>query len=302
MKKYEINNQSRAILAVLLGAATFSLGDAIVKFVSVNLVLWQILTLRAVLAIPILVIICRIRQRPIPLMPKKKIWTFMRSILMVVMWLTYYGALIYLPVTVAASVYYTMPIFLTLLAALLIGEKVTKIGWSAVFLGFLGVIITIQPDRSGFNLFTLLPLSSAIFFAFAMLITRIKIQDEHPFVLTINLQFCFLIAGLIGAFMVSYISISDPSDQLLFFVGAWKTLDQEEWLVVAILAIAITIGNILTSIAYQNGKPVVIGTLSYSYIPFVGLWGYLFFSEVPNISTIVGVILIAGAGFITLRA
>ena len=139
----EATRSRSAIIAVLVGASIFSFGDVLVKLVSADFVLWQILVLRSIIAIPILVLICIFRQDTISLLPKVKRWTFARSILMISMWLTYYGALIYLPATVAASVYYTMPIFLTLLAAILIRETITPIGWFAVFIGFIGAIITI---------------------------------------------------------------------------------------------------------------------------------------------------------------
>jgi drug/metabolite transporter (DMT)-like permease len=96
--------------------------------VSADFVLWQILVLRSIIAIPILVLICIFRQDTISLFLNIKGCTFTRSILMISMWITYYGALIYLHTTVEASVYYTMPIFLTLLAAILIRETITSIG------------------------------------------------------------------------------------------------------------------------------------------------------------------------------
>jgi drug/metabolite transporter (DMT)-like permease len=64
----------------------------------------------------------------------------------------------------------------------------------------------------------------------------------------------------------------------------------------------ITIGNILTSIAYQRGRAFTIGTLSFSYIPFVGLWGFLLLGELPEITTVVGMALIISAGYAILRA
>ena len=296
------NKQAYAIIAVILGAGVFSFGDAVIKFVSLKMVLWQILTLRSAIIIPVLILLCYFGKTIIPIQPKRKGWTLVRSMLMVLMWLTYYGALIYLPVTVAASVYYTMPLFLALFSAALIGEKVSKGGWIAVVLGFLGVLIVIQPDQNEFNLFSLLPLASAIFFALAMIITRKILQSEHPLALTLNLQYSFFITGLIGTVVASLFDVQDVSNEVSFFTNSWKMLGSFEWLVVVVLAIIIAVGNILTSIAYQNGQPAMIGTLSFSYIPFLGVWGFLFFNEVPSLTTITGVILVIIAGYITMRS
>jgi drug/metabolite transporter (DMT)-like permease len=64
----------------------------------------------------------------------------------------------------------------------------------------------------------------------------------------------------------------------------------------------ITIVNILTSIAYQRGRAFTIGTLSFLYIPFVGLWGFFLLGELPEITTVVGMALIISAGYAILRA
>ncbi|MBF9052281.1 EamA family transporter [Roseobacter sp. HKCCD9010] len=291
-----------AVAAVLFGAAMFSLGDAIVKYVSISLGLWQMVVLRALIAIPLLTLLCVLGRKTIPLMPDQVFWTAARSILMVAMWLFYYGALINLSVSEAAAIYYTMPIMLTLLAAVLIGERIHRSGWFAVFLGFLGALITIRPDVDGLDTLTLLPLCSALFFALAMIITRQKLRTEHPLVLTINLQLCFLIAGLLGTVSVGFFDWSDASVQAGFFTNPWKHLSAGEWAVVVLLALIISVGNITTSIAYQKGKASVIGTLSFSYIPFVAIWGFLFFREVPEFSTVIGVIMITVAGSIIVRS
>ncbi len=221
---------------------------------------------------------------------------------MISMWLTYYAALIHLSISVAATVYYTMPIFLTLIAAILIGERVSISSWFAVLLGFLGVLITIKPNKEGFDIFTLLPLCSALFFAFAMIITRVKLQSEHPYILTINLQICFLLAGLVGTGIVAIYPWHGTTDQFAFFTSSWRSLNTIECVVIFILAVAITVGNILTSIAYQKGKASVIGTLSFAYIPFIAIWGFIFLGEVPEISTFLGMIMISIAGFIVVRS
>lgn len=145
-----------AIATILFTSLALSFGDALVKFVSTDLVVWQIFVLRSAIALPVLFAICRMRIGPIRLLPINIGWTVLRSSLMIFMWLVYYAALLNLPISVAASVYYTMPIFVTLLAAMFIGDKIGIYGWIGVGIGFIGVLLIIKPDSSDFSVYTLL--------------------------------------------------------------------------------------------------------------------------------------------------
>ena len=104
------------------------------------------------------------------------------------MWVAYYTALPHVALSVAAAVYYTLPLFITLFAALFIGEMVGVQGWIAVFLGFCGVLLILKPQAEDFNAYALLPLISAILYAFAMIITRTKCKNESPLVLSVPIR------------------------------------------------------------------------------------------------------------------
>ena len=290
-----------AVATVLSASLLFSLGDAIVKLISVDLGLWQILVLRALISIPALIVICRLSSTPVRLAPMALGWTATRSILMISMWVTYYAALLTLPVSVAASVYYTMPIFVSLIAAIFIGDRIGNLGWTGVALGFVGVLLIVKPDKDGFNLFTIFPLMSAIFFAFAMIVTRARLRDEHPYALTINLQLGFLVTGLIATGFVHVMGSIEGTPVATFFGGSWKDVGTREWLVLFVLACIITVGNIGTSLAYQLGRSSMIATFSFSYIPFAIVWGFIFFGEVPDAMTFLGIFLIISAGILAIR-
>jgi len=63
---------------------------------------------------------------------------------------------------VAAATLYTLPLFITLFAAVFIGDRIGTKGWVAVFLGFGGVLLILRPEAGGFNAYALLPLVAAI--------------------------------------------------------------------------------------------------------------------------------------------
>lgn len=295
------DQQNLAVATVLFGSLVFALGDAVVRFVSADLNLWQILVLRAIIVIPVLMWLCHSRPTPIRLSPERPGWVSFRSSLMILMWVSYYGALLTLPVSVAASVYYTMPIFVALIAAVIIGDRIGLTGWFGVLLGFIGVLLIVKPDSGGVNGYVLLPLAASLFFAMAVIITPTRLRDEHPLVLTINLQIGFLLTGLLATGAIYSLGGVETKALSSFFAGGWKPVGLYELVVIVVLAALITIGNLCTSIAYQLGRSATVATFSFSYIPFVIIWAFLFFRETPGPREIVGILMIIVAGILSVR-
>ena len=137
------------------------LGDAAIKQISASFVLWQIFVLRSVITIPVLIAILTLRK--VSLKPRHLGWTAVRSLLLTMLWVAYYAALTHLALGMAAATYYTLPIFITLFAALFLGDKIRPLGWNAVLLGFAGVLLILKPQADGFSAYALLPLLSAVF-------------------------------------------------------------------------------------------------------------------------------------------
>jgi len=237
--------------------------------------LWQIFVMRSVIAVPFLVYFIRIRACGISIMPDRFGWTALRSLLLVIMWAAYYLALPHVPFSIAAASFYTSPLFITLFAALLIGDRVGLKGWIAVLLGFIGVLLILQPQADDFNAYALLPIISAICYALAMIITRSKCENEKPLILSLWLN--------------------------LAFIGVGKPMWIDEWRTMAILAIIIVIASIGTAIAYQSGPSSIIATFDFSYVAYVVIWGILLFGEVPDSISIIGILLIVGGGLLAVR-
>ena len=117
-----------AVVTILFTVLALSFGDAVIKKISTGFVLWQIFVLRSALAIPVLVTAIKVRDRTTGLLPRHSGWTLLRSLLLVTMWVAYYAALPHLDLSVAAAAYYPIPMFIALFSALLIHERVGKLG------------------------------------------------------------------------------------------------------------------------------------------------------------------------------
>lgn len=296
------DNIKLAVGAILFTVFALSLGDAVIKLVSADLPLWQIFVLRSLLALPVLIALARIRSQRVELMPRHLGWTALRSVMLAVMWVAYYAALPHLALSVAAAAYYTLPLFITLFAAIFLGEEVGRRGWVAVFMGFGGVLLILRPEAGAFNGYALLPLVAAVLYALAMIITRTKCRAENPLVLSLALNLAFI--GL-GACATLLLSLWPPSGAVVesnpFLVGHWIAIGRSETLAIVLLAAAVIVGSVGAAIAYQAGPSSIVATFDFAYLAFAVGWGLLFFTEVPDAITLAGMGLIVIAGLLAVR-
>jgi len=296
--KEQTDNLPLAIIVIVVTVFALSLGDALIKLTSNNFVIWQIFVIRSLIAIPFLVLVMTIVSKPSLQIPSVLGWVLLRSFLLMSMWVSYYISLPYLTLSVAAAAYYTLPIFITLFSALLVGDQITRLGWGATFIGFLGVFLILRPSAGDFNWYVLLPLLSAILYAFAMILTRTKCRDVHPLMLSLALNFCFVSVGFVVAGLISI--VPDESRQG-FLLAEWVELGISQWTTMFLLALAIIVGSVGAAIAYQNGPSSIVGTFDFAYVAFAVVWGIVIFDEFPDALSLAGMSLIVLAGIISVR-
>ena len=287
-----------AVSVIILTVLALSLGDALIKMTSGSFVIWQIFVIRSLMALPILLLFLAVAAPGRLRMPDELGWIILRSLMLVAMWVCYYFSLPNLTLSVAAAAYYTLPIFLTLFSALFIGDGISKKGWIAVFAGFLGVLLILRPKAGDFNAFAILPLVSAMLYAGAMILTRTTCRGQHPIVLSLALNISFVIVGALAA---GLILLLPDAARTGFLLAPWAAMGQAEWTSMGLLATAILIGSIGAAIAYQNGPPAMIGAFDFAYVGFAAIWGIVFFAEVPDLTSTLGMTLIVGAGVLSLR-
>lgn len=292
------DNVPLAIAVIVFAVLALSLGDALIKFTSGQFVLWQTFVLRSLLVVPLLLAYLAVFDRAALGVPPALGWTAVRSLMLVAMWIVYYVALPHLELSIAAAAYYTLPLFITLFSALLIGDKVSPLGWAAVVVGFVGVLLILRPKAGDFNAYALLPLLAAILYALAMILTRTKCRAVNPIMLAVGLNVAFIIIGGIAAVLIAAFYSGSRSG---FMFGQWASMDADAWLSMSILAAAILIGSVGAAIAYQKARPSVVGTFDFAYVGFAVFWGLVFFAEVPDPLSVLGMAMIVGAGILSLR-
>ncbi|WP_294929181.1 DMT family transporter [uncultured Paracoccus sp.] len=290
------DNIPLAVGVIILTVLALSLGDALIKLTSGSFVIWQIFVIRSLIVIPVLLVVLASKARL--RLPDAIRWVALRSLMLVGMWVCYYLSLPELTLSAAAAAYYTLPIFITLFSALFIGDRISRTGWAAVFTGFLGVLLILRPKAGDFNAYAILPLVSAMLYAGAMILTRTRCRQQDPIMLSLALNLAFVMAGVLAAALAALLPESARQG---FLLARWTGMGPAEWLSMTLLAAAILIGSIGAAFAYQNGPPAMIGAFDFAYVGFAVIWGLVFFAEVPDAISTLGMALIVGAGILSLR-
>ena len=293
------DNVTLAVIVIIGTVLALSLGDAVIKAISAEMVLWQIFVLRSMVALPVLFLILRVRFADVALLPRAPGWTAARSLMLTFMWVAYYASLPHLQLSIAAAAYYTAPILITLFSALFVGERVGRAGWFAVMLGFVGILLILKPAAADFNAYALLPIVSAILYALAMILTRTKCRDEHPLVLAGALNVTFVAVGVAATLLGGFGDNADTSSS--FLSATWAPMAGKEYAAVLVLGVLVMLGAVGAAVAYQLGPPSIIATFDFAYVGFAVIWGLVFFAEVPDAVSVAGMALVVVAGVIAVR-
>ena len=296
------DNLKLAVTAILVGCLALSLGDALIKQESARFPLWQIFVVRSAIVIPFLIYFTRLESCRTPLGPRRLGWTLLRSLILVLMWIIFFTALPHIELAIAAAGYYTAPLFIVLLAALLLHESIGTRGWLALALGFIGTLLILRPSAGDFEAYAVLPVIAALCYAGAMVLTRSKCRDENPLILSLWLNIAFVAMGTLVIMALEFLR---PAAEIVaqnpFLLGDWVSMELEAWRVMALLAGAILAGSLGAAIAYQYGPASTVAIFDFSYLGFAVVWGLLLFGDLPRPLEALGIVMIAAAGIIAVR-
>ena len=207
----------------------------------------------------------------------------LRGVIVTFAQLCFYMSLGLMAFATASTITYASALFTTALAIPILGERVGWVRWGAVLVGFVGVIMVVQPSSEGFTVYALLPLSAAAFYALVGVTARLFDDDaSSPLV---NLY--STIAATIGAALIAYFwggfrPIANLSDMAwIFLMGGFGGA--------AVLFL---------TVSYRMTEQSNLAPFSYFGIPLAFIMGWLFFDETPWSALFPGAILIAAGGLL----
>jgi len=206
-----------------------------------------------------------------------------RGLLLVLAQLSFYTALIYMELATATTLAFAGPLFVTTLSIPLLGHKVGWVRGSAVLLGFVGVILVMQPRGDAFSPVAVLPVAAALFYALTSLSSRFFDKDVTSALISIY--------GSVGAMIVVFI--------LMLYKGYPILINNPaDWLFFILMGSVGGTAVFLLITAYRMADPSSLSPFEYFGIPFSFMLGWIFFNETPFDSLFPGVLFIVGAGLL----
>ncbi len=285
--------------SVATGALIFSTQDAIMKFLSGDYAVTQALVTRCVVALPILLCFVHIKGGIRQIASRRLPALSLRGLIQLVAYIAFYMSLPALPLATAVALYFTAPLFITILAAVFLGEQV---GWRAITalgIGLGAVVIITAPGFGRFEPAILLPLASACAYAIAQVYARKLGVSESASVMAFYQNVVFLLgAALIAALFHGLGLTSAMHPSLDFVVRPWVVPNLTDFGLMATCGVIAAFGTTLLTHAYRTAEANLVTVFEFTGLIWAPLWGILFFAEVPGPRAIVGVTLIIGAGLL----
>ena len=204
-----------------------------------------------------------------------------RAVLLVSATLLNFYALYFLPLTVASAIMFSSPVIVCFLSVSVLREKVGPWRWGAILLGFVGVLIVVRPFGQAFHPAMLLIIYNATALAFYSIMTR----RLSGVVAVETMQFYL---GLVGTLIL-----------LPFAVWTWVP-PETPWAMAVLVGLGVMGwgGHQLLTNAHRFGTANQLMPFTYSFLIYVAIWGYLLFGTLPDRWTIMGAVVIMGAGLI----
>jgi drug/metabolite transporter (DMT)-like permease len=273
------------ILLFLVAMAILPVMDGFAKYLGATVpvveIVWARFTFHTALILPIAFARYGITT---VLRPPKPHLQVVRSLLLVMSTVFFFGALRYLPLADALALIFINPIIVTVLAPFCLGEKVGLRRWLAVIVGFAGTLIIIRPGFAELNAGTGLAIAAGVSIAAYFLLTRRLSGTSEPLV-------TLAYTGVVGAVV--------STGALPFF---WVTPSWPELAMMIGIGLIAAVGHYLIIRAYDHAPAPVLAPFGYAEIVMATVVGYVAFGDIPDRWTALGVVVLIASGlYISVR-
>jgi len=273
----------RGILCVLIATACFAIMDSLVKWVAPRIPVMQIVFFRSLFAfVPITLLV--IRDGGIATLRTNRLGGHARrSLCGVVALAGFIYAFGHMPLADAVGNGFSAPLFITALSVPLLGERVGVRRWSAVLVGFVGVLIMVQPGSGVFDPAAAVALGATMLYALAMIFIRSLGRSES----TGAIAFYYtLLCSLIGT---------------AFLPFQWVTPEPLDAVLLVVIGLIGGCGQLLITSAFRNAPAAVIAPFDYVSMLYVSLIGYFVWGDVPDRALLIGAVIVIASGLYILR-
>jgi drug/metabolite transporter (DMT)-like permease len=273
----------RGAIFMSLSMAGFLFNDTIVKVLSADMNVGQIMLIRGIVATFLIYALARHRGAMRPIRVAMRPMILLRIVGEVGGTVTFLLALVHIPIANASAILQALPLAVTMAAALFLKEPVGWRRWSAIAAGFVGVMVIVRPGMEGFSAYSLLVLATVIFAAMRDIATKLVDDDVPSLYLSVVTS---PVVAVVGAFMIAPL-------------GGWRPVHVDHMALILTGAVLLLIGYQFIIMAMRSGDISFVAPFRYTNLIWAMMVGYLVFGDVPDRYMVLGALIIVASGLYT---
>lgn len=264
---------------MLAGIAGFSVMDAIIKWLTADYPVTQVVALRSWFGLPLLCLFALYGGGGLrSLRTRRPLVHLGRYALVMLLSFSFFWALSQMKLVDAIAITFAAPMFISALSVPLLKEVVGLHRWLAIGIGFCGVLVILRPGLGVFDWAALVVLGSVVVYALLMITTRAFKKTESTAALILYPQLGMSISGLLFA-PLNWVSPPMADLGLFALAGCFGS-----------------VGVICITNAFRLGPAAVISPFEYSALIWASLLGYIFWQELPDLGTVAGAVIVVASG------
>lgn len=297
-----INNKDnlKAIFLILAGMTVFAIQDTLIKLLSSDTNIYLIYFIRSTVGLLIIFTYLKYKKIPIIIKTYYPLLTLTRTVAFFLGFSLYYYSLTKLSLAMAVTLFFVSPFFVTIFSMIIIKEKIGMRRWIAIFVGFTGVYLVMNPGFDSFNIYSLFPVICAICYSFTVVIQKKTSDKDTLFSQVIHIYISAIIFSIIIKSSFAMIDL-DPNivNRYPFLLIDWVIPDYINFIMLIIIGLTGVTGFFCLFGAYNIGSPASIAPFEYVMILYGILISWFIWGETLDLKAYFGLLLIISAGIYT---
>lgn len=282
---------------LVLAMFIFSLQDIAVKWIGGDYPVLEIVVFRSLIALPCTFPFLWYEGiRWVPATRQARL-EYIRGFFLFLSFTTYMMGLAALPLADIAAIRNSGPLMITLLSVVWLGEKVGPRRWLALIVGFIGVLLIIQPGSATFNLGSIFVLISVVFYALNVMITRkLRATDSSATMAYYSSLVYLFVAFILAPLAIVFGETPTAHPSIAFLFRAWTMPTLLDLIIMAGLGLVWAGGMYFVARAYSLGQASIVAPFEYTPLLFNVMWGFVLWREIPTWMTVAGACLTLSSG------
>jgi drug/metabolite transporter (DMT)-like permease len=283
-------NTGKGIVLKLISAVLFAVMSALIRYLGARYPIGEVVFYRSAFAVlPVMLVYAWRGELAAVVRTERPLGQAGRGVISIVGMFCNFGALARLPLVESNAISFTSPLFSVALAALVLKERVRIYRWSAVVIGFVGVLVVLSPHLSGDEL--TIAMASAASLAGVAYGMAGSLANAGTVIQTRRLTQSESTSSI-----VFYFSLSCAVAGLVTWPFGWLTPTTGEFVVLACIGLLGGTGHIFLTESYRYASASVVAPFDYTSMVWALVLGYAMFGETPTPMIVLGSAIIAAAG------